>query len=131
MKTNNKMNIKFEGFTVEQSFLPNETHAASEADFILANNISQPVKVDIKSVFFHDGNKKENIEKFHLYANDNELKTPFIIKGNSSINFRVSFPLINIQIKIGNNYEVSLSALINGELRSANSKLNFVVEDKL
>jgi hypothetical protein len=130
MKTNN-MNIRFEGVAVQQSFLPNEAHVASEAKFILENKLSQPVKVDIKNVFFVDGNKKENIEKYHLYANDNELNNHFTLKENTSLKFRITFPNRNIHIKVGNNFELGVSALINGKEFNTNSKLNFVVEDKL
>jgi hypothetical protein len=122
------MNIKFEGIQVEQSFLRNETQTASEANFILENNSSQPVSVEIIKVNFHDGNKEENIKVFYLYSGDNELKNPFNVNGNSAVNFRITFPFRNIQIKLGNQYEVSATASIDGKTQLATSRLNFVEE---
>jgi hypothetical protein len=122
------MNIKFEGIQVEQNFLRNETQTASEANFILENNSSQPVTVEIIKVNFHDGNKEENIKVFYLYSGDNELKNPFNVNGNSAVNFRITFPFRNIQIKLGNQYEVSATASIDGKTQLATSRLNFVEE---
>jgi hypothetical protein len=122
------MNIKFEGIQVEQSFLRNETQTASEANFILENNSSQPVSVEIIKVNFHDGKKEENIKVFYLYSDDTELKNPLTVNGNSAINFRITFPFRNIQIKLGNQYEVSATASIDGKTQLATSRLNFVEE---
>jgi hypothetical protein len=122
------MNIKFEGIQVEQNFLRNETQTASEANFILENNSSQPVTVEIIKVNFHDGNKEENIKVFYLYSDDTELKNPLTVNGNSAVNFRITFPFRNIQIKLGNQYEVSATASIDGKTQIATSRLNFVEE---
>lgn len=88
--------LKYEGMPVEYNFFPGDKEYISHGEFRIINNSDTQVEIEFDKCELTTGNEEKRLNTFHVYTNDILVTDKLIVKANSAIKIKITFPSFDV-----------------------------------
>ena len=116
------------GKIVTYNFFPGENEEISHGEFLIQNPSREEKSIKIEECFFLEGERKNKIEIFFVYAEDAELTHTISLQPLSEMDIKLSFPVQRVNAGSNSIYGIEIIVCYDSHILKAVSEIRIESE---